>query len=210
MKKNTSSVRRTSSLELIHKLKAIQKPFYTLSDLEIVYAKGRNATKYAVNRAIKKQVLKRLAPNIYVCPLFNYDIRLIANLFYYPSYLSFESALSLYGILSQIPYTMMFATTRRSKKTIIDGYEIEYKKVKPTQFFGYKKKDQIYIADPEKALLDCIYFVTIGKGRLNTNELTLKGIDQKRLKDYSTRFPQRTQVAVRKLYPLLNQVTATI
>src|SRR4029450_6358520 len=33
----------------------------------------------------------------------------------YPSYLSFESALARHGILSQIPHTFTFATTRPSK-----------------------------------------------------------------------------------------------
>ena len=33
------------------------------------------------------------------------ELERTANELYYPSYLSFESALSRYGILSQIPYT---------------------------------------------------------------------------------------------------------
>ncbi|MCE5328950.1 hypothetical protein LLG07_01235, partial [bacterium] len=53
------------------------------------------------------------------------ELEKTANELYYPPYLSFESSLSRYGILSQIPYDLTFATFRKSKRLLLMDREIE-------------------------------------------------------------------------------------
>jgi predicted transcriptional regulator of viral defense system len=123
----------------------------------------------------------------------------LANLLYTPSYLSFESALSRYGILSQIPYAMTLATTRRSKKMTLDGTAVEYRQLREDLFFGHRLEKGLDIAEPEKALLDALYLVKRGKLSLALEELDLSGLSLKKLDSYGSRFPRYVQAALARL-----------
>lgn len=87
---------------------------------------------------------------------------LIANHLYGPSYVSFESALSFYGLIPERVYTVRSATTKRGKKfsTPLGGFE--YVAVEEHYYrIGIRqeiidKKYAFLIATPEKALCDFI------------------------------------------------------
>ena len=118
-----------------------------------------------------------------------YDLRRVANQLYYPSYLSFESALSYYGVLSQVPYTQTFATVKKSKKMVLGGTEVEFTQLKNRLFFGYEIREGFNIARAEKALLDQAYLTARGKRRLSYDGLDLSSINPDRLKKYAQKFP---------------------
>jgi predicted transcriptional regulator of viral defense system len=128
----------------------------------------------------------------------------IANQLYFPSYLSFESALSRYGILSQIPYTQTFATNKKSKKMILWSTEVEFRQIKTDLFFGYELVDEIYLARPEKALLDQLYMVSRGLASLNLKELDLKNINASIFAQFSREYPQYLQAKIRKIKKLVS------
>ena len=180
-------------LEFLKKLNKIKKPYYTLADLQIILGKKRAVTKVMVSRFVKRGVLKKIGRNVYVPALTEYNIEEIAADLYPPCYLSFETVLSKYGILSQLPYTLTFATSRRSKKIILDGREVEYRKLKKELFFGYKFVGKLPLAEPEKALLDQVYMVSLGLASLDFKELTLREISKKQLLNFSKKFPKRVQ-----------------
>lgn len=142
-----------------------------------------------MNRLVKQKLLIRLKRGVYQLGLSSVDVKKVANQLYYPSYLSFESALSAYGILSQIPFTQTFATTKRSKKMTISNTEAEFTQIKKDLYFGYVLENGIYIAEPEKALLDQLYLVSRGKRSVNLKELDLSNIDKVKLTDYGQKFP---------------------
>ena len=56
-------------------------------------------------------------------------------------------------------------------------------------FFGYTLDKGIYIAEPEKALLDELYLISRGKRTLDIKELDLGKIDKKKFDQYAKRFP---------------------
>lgn len=178
-----------STIEFIKTLQSLDRGFFTVADLEKITGLKRDSLKVTLNRLVKQQVLTRLKRGVYQLSLSSVDVRKIANQLYYPSYLSFESALSNYGILSQIPYTQTFATNKKSKKITIWNTEVEFTQIKEELFFGYILKDGIYIAEPEKALLDQIYMVSRGKRNLNIKELDFKNINKKKLEEFAQKFP---------------------
>ena len=100
------------TFELLSTLKNIKKPFFSLSDFEIITGQKRESLKVAITRLCKKEIILRLSKGVFVLPENIEKIPEIANQLYFPSYLSFESALSRYGIISQIPYTITFATRK--------------------------------------------------------------------------------------------------
>jgi len=75
-------------------------------------------------------------------------------------YVSFVSALHLHGIIEQIPQTMTLASTSHTKtiNTKVGTYFIH--RIAPAFFKGfdwYKGDGNFLIAEPEKALVDCLY-----------------------------------------------------
>ena len=196
--------------DLLEKLKNLGKPYYTVSDLQIVFQESRAATRKDINRLVKREVLQRVGRNIYLSPFSGYDPERIAADFYAPCYLSFESALAKYGILSQIPYTATFATPRRSKKIILGNQEAEYRKVGRGLFFGYRLARGLPIAEPEKALLDQLYMVSLGKAKLDFEELDLHELSFKKAEKMARKFPKAVQRKLAGLKPCWKEIPVTV
>jgi len=111
----------------------------------------------------------------------------IANKLYQPSYISFESALSHYGIIPETVYTITSVTTKKSKELSAQNSSFKYYKIKKNLFFGYRPQKinnkTIIMAEAEKALLDYIYILSLKKGVFNSR-LDLSRIDNKKLAYY--------------------------
>ena len=180
---------RPTDPELIKKLMDLRKPYFTVADLERVLGLKKKSIYVTLNRLTKSGVLTRLKKNVYMVFTGEVDAEKIANEIYYPSYLSFEKALSDYGILSQIPYTLTFATVRPSKKLTIADWQVEYSHIKKSLFFGYEVINEKNIACPEKALLDELYLVSRGLRKINIDELDLREINKEKLEEYAKNFP---------------------
>jgi predicted transcriptional regulator of viral defense system len=143
----------------------------------------------ALKRWVAGGVVERVAQNIYLPMGSLISMETLAAQLYLPNYLSFESALAGYGVLNLIPYTMSFATPRKSKRYLLRKQEVEFRQIARDLFFGFEMKNGIYIASPEKAFLDGVYFLARGKVALDFDEIDIKKLSTKRLKEYSKRFP---------------------
>ncbi len=176
-------------LELIKTLQKINKPFYTIADLEKITSLPRNSLYVSLKRWESGGVIERVAQGIYIPMGGDISIENVAAQLYIPNYLSFEYALARYGILNLVPYTLTFATTRKTKNYLLQKKRIEFRQISPKLFFGFEIKNGIYIALPEKAFLDQIYFVVRGKATLDIDELNMKKLSIKTLKNYSKQFP---------------------
>lgn len=185
----------------IEKLKSCKKSFFTLNDLVKIFNIKENSLKVSLNRWVKNGKIARLRKNIYVLPDKISNTKKIAADLYQPCYLSFESALNEYGILSQIPYTSTFATTNRSKKIVLDGQEIEFRQIKKELFFGYELKSDLFVAKPEKALADQLYFISRGLAAANFKELDLSKMPRKKFLSIIKLYPRTTQNLAKNLKP---------
>jgi len=181
------------SQEFLEKLKKIDKTYFSLKDFEKIWSGQKKSLKVVVSRLVKSGKLKRIQRNFYFLPEKIFEIEKIANQIYSPSYLSFESALSWWGILSQIPYVLTFATTLKTKKIEMGKTKIEYRKIKKELFFGFQLQKGIYIALPEKALLDTFYLASLGKLEINFQNLDYSKIQKKELFRWLKKFPSKTK-----------------
>jgi predicted transcriptional regulator of viral defense system len=187
-------------IQLVQRLGRFDKPYWSVADLQKVLGyKDRRTLLVALHRLVRQGVLTRMRRGIYRVSIRSADPAVLANLLYRPSYLSFESALARHGILSQIPYTITLATTRRSKKTTLDGTAVEYRQLKADLFFGQWIENGLEIAEPEKALLDALYLMKRGRLRLPLDELDLSALSARKLKSYAARFPGYVQEALAAL-----------
>ena len=95
----------------------------------------------------------------------------IANRLYSPSYISFEYALSRYGIIPESVYAITSATTQITREFLVNNKSFVYSRIKKQAYRGYKAEKAggitILIAEPEKALVDYLYFVDLNRKTLN-------------------------------------------
>lgn len=204
------ATRKISDVELLQVLKGFNKPYFTVADLEKILVMSRNALYVTLNRLVKSGVLIRLKRGVYQPEFQSLELEKTANELYYPSYLSFESALSKYGILSQIPYSLTFATTKTTKKQSLAGREVEYRQLKDELFFGYTLVEGIYIAEPEKAVLDQLYLMSKGKVISDLSEWSLVGLKRERLFKYSKKFPKNVQKNIKELASRIGKHISTL
>jgi len=135
-------------LEVSEKLSKI--PVFSLGDVNQII-NNRNYAKEFIKRMYKKNKIFKIKKNVYS---FYDDEFLISTYLNKPSYISSVSALSHYGLITQLPNKIFCATLKRSEKiNNINFFHTNY-------FFGFKKEEyagfNIFIAEPEKAIIDSI------------------------------------------------------
>jgi len=182
-------MKKIDSLLLMQRSK---RKLFSSQDIRSILNIGNDNTLYKITEGlIKGGILKKIAKGKY-CLSFNKPDELqIANFLYSPSYISFESALNFYGILIQASYPITSATPLRAFRTTVDEREFTYSHLGPGLYFGYVKKNDIFIASPEKALADELYLASKGIRNIDTTELNLKVIDKKIFTSTVKRFGYR-------------------
>jgi predicted transcriptional regulator of viral defense system len=203
-------IKKMKDVKLIQTLKSFNKPYFTLSDLEKILNVKKDSLYVTLNRLVKNGVLIRLKRGIYEPEFKEPELEKTANELYYPSYLSFETALSRYGIISQIPYSLTFATFRKSKKILLMNREIEYKQIKKDYFFGYMLDNGVYVAEPEKAVLDQLYMISRGRASKDMSEWSLVNLKKTKFMQYSRKFPEPVQKKAKDLVIRFGKYVATL
>jgi predicted transcriptional regulator of viral defense system len=160
---------------------------------DILEVKKEASFYSAVKRLIKARVLQRVERGKYILKGAEVGDFALATFLYSPSYVSFESALNFHGILSQFPYEISSATTRKPLTKTFEDKTFSYFRIKKELFFGYEKREDFLIALPEKALLDQLYFWAKGLKAADLSEFDLSAIRKSRLKEFLSRYPRTKQ-----------------
>ncbi|MBU0581185.1 MAG: hypothetical protein KKA19_08405 [Candidatus Margulisbacteria bacterium] len=151
-----------------------------------------------VNKWQKKELIFSLKRGLY---LFSDvykeypDLNLVANTLVQPSYLSMEYALGYYNLIPEAVFTYTSVTSKKTKQYRNKLGFFTYSHITEKRFFGYRKEAKgFFIAEPEKALLDYIYFKTniteIGKIYFQEN-LRLQNIENislSKIENYGKKF----------------------
>ena len=174
--------------ELAQKVEALGKNFFSMKDLKKLFPE-EGYLRISVKRMLDAGVIFQIAHGLYALKQENLDVEKLATQLYYPSYISFESALSKYDVINQGMYGLSLATTRHSKKIVLAGVDCEYSQLKPALFFGFDLVNDTYLAQAEKAFLDLIYLMCLGKRKGNTSEWELDVLNQKKLVEYAAFYP---------------------
>ncbi|MBA7605487.1 hypothetical protein ES703_12620 [subsurface metagenome] len=177
------------AVEILRLLEEINKSFYTISDLEKVVGLPRNALYVTLKRWVDMKILERIGKGIYISFGKEINLEVIAPQLYIPNYLSFEYALAKYGLLNLQPYTLTYATTRKTRRYTIAGRDIEFRMIKRELFWGYRRVKEGYIAEKEKAFLDQLYFVKRGMATLDLDEVNLKVLSKKKINRFAKKYP---------------------
>lgn len=118
----------------------------------------------------------------------------IAQKLYRPSYLSLETALSYYGFIPESVYAITSVTARITREFEACNMLFLYSSLKRSAYTGYAPLkidgETIFVAEPEKALADYLYFVHLGKKKWN-DRLAWKGLKKQRLWEYLKLFDRK-------------------
>ncbi|MDO8593126.1 MAG: hypothetical protein Q7R92_05220 [bacterium] len=141
----------------------------------------------------------------------------IANKIYSPSYISFEMALSNYGLIPESVYGITSATSNKTKRFKNEIGEFIYSHLKPELIFGYKLESlggtTFKIAEIEKAVLDFFYInahlkteADFSELRINEEEFKIR-VNGKKLMKYLDSFNNKSlEKRVKKFLKYINYV----
>ena len=157
-----------------------------------------------LSRAIKQGLIHRLNRGNYINSfLYGFTrIEEVACFLRQSAYISCEWALNYHGVSLQSPLvcTVITLDTSVGKKRDFhyQGITIEFSRISPSLFFGFSYNDNFYIASPEKAVLDTLYY----RGMIPAqDELEIDELDFKSLLKMVDRYPSSV---FRALFSLSN------
>ncbi len=151
---------------------------FAVKELAVIINKPVSLARVYLNRLIVNGFGERVAEGIIT---FTDDDYVIATQLVEPSYLSFNPALYFHHLIQQIPAELSFVTTKQVKKKL----KYKYFRLDKKLFFGYKRYNRdnsyVFIAEPEKAVIDLVYYLGFSETFLKD---MLSKLDLIKLKKY--------------------------
>ncbi|MBU0568808.1 hypothetical protein KJ693_12010 [bacterium] len=154
-------------LKLSSTLKSHKMCLFTLGDIKNLFPSEKEKTiKNNLTRWLLKGYFIRLKRDLYGLVEPGLEVRIpdlyVANRIYEPSYVSLETALSIYSIIPDVAACVTSVTTRPTRD-FKNGYgSFFYRTCKGRAFTGYRLMlydgFRVNIADKEKALVDFLYY----------------------------------------------------
>ena len=140
---------------------------FSPQDLRHLLGASELSVRFLLTRATKRGDVLKLRRELYTLPDRPASELEVANQLYRPSYVSFEYALAYHHLIPESVYEVTSATTRTSRRFEALGKGFTYRRIKPAMFTGYRPERVggrvVLIAEPEKALVDCLYFASLGR-----------------------------------------------
>lgn len=185
---------------------ATTNPLVRIRELASRHGLSNAAVAQALKRQEGRGLLEKLADGIYLNKLATWvNPRDIVNELIPDSYISLGTALAEWGLSSQNPIATTCVTTSRGRKIKTASIDIAYRKISRELFWGFTEKKTRYtaykIAEPEKALLDWIYFSLQDGLSVQFDEIRFEKLGRSRLVDYAKKYP--STVVQTLFFPLL-------
>lgn len=176
-----------------HKIRLLlesETPVLTTQALGGLWGVKPTSAKTLVSRLVTRGILQRLRRNLYVLTGTRVQPFELANALYQPSYLSLETALNYWGMIVQAPQVIL-SVADHPRRFHLQGLEFVYRQI-PRKLldFGWQKEGQVFIASPEKALLDSLYLESRGLTQLFPRDLMMDKLDRSKLQGWLALYPQ--------------------
>lgn len=144
----------------------------------------------ALLRVEEKGLVERVSSNLYLNRFAKVTLEELAMTVGRPCYISFESALSHYSIISQEPLVLTCATTGKPKRKSTPLGEIIFRHITEKRFWGYIESGGVLRAEPEKAFLDLLYWSSKTRGRIpDLDEVNWGELKKEKIVFYAKKFP---------------------
>ena len=180
-------------------IQKIDKLYFGYEEIARVLGISEASSRVTASRYAKKGLLLRIKKNMYVLrerwiAAEKEEKFLLANIAQTPSYISLATALDFYELTTQMQRNFFESVAlKRTKKIDINGNIFRYTRIRNRLYHGFKKEKGVFIATPEKALLDAVYLMSYGRYALDLSAIDPKKIDGNELMRLSKEFPVRTR-----------------
>ena len=193
------NIMKLLNLHLVEeKLLELNIKIFTPAEFKVIFGVSKRAVQGFLNYNTKKGAFVHLRKGLYGLKRSPPNEFVLANRAYSPSYLSLDSALAYYNLIPETVYSITSVTTRPTREFKMNNLAYKYRKIKKEAFTGYEPKkiggQIIYIAVPEKAVADFLYFVSLGKQTFN-DRLKIEEINKTKLFQYLKLFKQKRLIA---------------
>lgn len=154
-------------------IKKLHRPVFITHELAKLTGSSLSSVTQSLNLLMKKGLVIKIARGIWGESGNEQLTPYTVIPFLFPTnraYVSFISALHLYGIIEQIPQVITLASIAHTRniRTKIGTFLVH--QISPLFFKGfgwYKGEGTFLIAEPEKALVDCLYLSARKKKQFN-------------------------------------------
>lgn len=158
-----------------------QLPFFNKVTAGTALSKSGQNLDYWIKTRIKSGEIIALKKGMFVTKMYiarieestgiyGKYIQFIANKLRYPSYISLEYMLSLYGVIPEGVYVTTSITTKSSRFFTNKLGNFKYQNIKEKLFLGYTEFDykgnSVLLASKAKALFDTIYLRSFGNSSM--------------------------------------------
>jgi predicted transcriptional regulator of viral defense system len=176
------------TIELLEKLKAMEKPVFTIQDFSKILGKGQDYTRLYVHRLRQRGLIEDVERGKYAMPMT--DPMEIATNMVFPSYVSFLSGLRFHNLTTQLPIMVTVACARQKKLIKKKTYSIKFVKLKSERMFGYSRmkyydNKAVMVGEPEKVIVDCLFLPENCPVSETFDALAEGGFDMERLLKYA-------------------------
>lgn len=169
---------------------------FTIYDAAKIMSKPVSyASKFLANDGYVKRVERGI---YYTKDATEYEV---ASRILFPSYISLVSALRFYNLTEQIPHVIFVVSPKRHRPIPdLEGMEVQFRVIKRPMLYGYGKVEDVFVADPEKAVVDMLYlnsFVEYAEEAVERGK-----VDVAKLVDYAKR--SRVMSVIKKTEGMVN------
>lgn len=185
-------------------LRDIEKLYFGYEDIARMLGISQNSAKVTAHRYVKQGMLVRIKRNIYILKekwtsLDREQKFIIANILQVPSYISLTTALDYYEITTQIQRDFIESVAvKRTIRKDIEQTVFNYTKISTDVYRGFLKNRGVFIAEPEKAFLDAVYLMTLGRYNLDMPSIDFNKFDVEKIEHMAKFFPLKTQKFIAK------------
>jgi len=191
-------------VKLVQRLPVIESGILLAGQLD------SGAIKVQLSRWVKAGKLIQLKRGVYLLnsPYRKEDINeyYLASVLKKPSYISLEKAMEYHNLIPEGVYVYTSLTTKRPGRFKTEFGDFEYRHIRTSLFWGYEPLTfdgkTMYMATPEKAMLDFFYFnhIKVTPDYLESLRLQhMEIIDSARLLEYAERFKKPMIVKAAKI-----------
>jgi predicted transcriptional regulator of viral defense system len=146
-------------------------PTFNIHTVSSIIDKDLPYTRLYLNRLKKRNLVHQLQRNVYTV---QDDPLIIASRIAWPSYISLWAALRYHNLTEQLPHTISIMTTqKKSRRELhLPATTLVFEHLRPLWFFGFEKTAinnfEVFIAEPEKALIDALLLKRISVSEIYT------------------------------------------
>ncbi len=197
-------MKRTGAAEKITMLLESKSTLFDTRTLCGLWHLKKGSAKVEAFRMMRAGILRPVRRGIYQLAAREPSSFELANYLYQPSMVSLESALNHWGVVAQVPQSVS-SIAGASKQIVVQGTAFVYRRAgKELLGMGTVCVDGGFVAQPQKALMDYLYFVLKGIYAFNEEDFFLsRKMDWGMARQYLPFYPPKFQKSLEGLFDTL-------